>query len=341
MKVDQFPDRIIQIKNENFLYFGGTAYLGLPTHLEFQNTLIKNILKWGTAYGSSRNANVKLSIYDDCEKYLANFIQSEASVTISSGMLAGKLVIEKLELENDCFFHFPNIHNAICSKNSLPFYIDNEINPRLLDSKKEKIVVLSDGIPSFTVVPSDFSDIEKISNSKEITLVIDESHSFGIYGNDGSGIFSSLHFPNIKRKIMVSSLGKAIGLTGGIIASDFDFINEIKYQNSFISGAGMNAAFVQTIFDAKTIFQEQILKLRVNLKFLDLNINKKENFIFNEFYPLIYPKIENINKILEDEKIIITNFKYSKETQDLNRIVITANHTTEDLEKLVKVLNKL
>jgi 7-keto-8-aminopelargonate synthetase-like enzyme len=341
MKVDQFPDRIIKINNEDFLYFGGTAYLGLPTHLEFQNILIKNILKWGTAYGSSRNANVKLSIYDDCENYLANFINSEASVTISSGMLAGKLVIEKLELENDFFFHFPNIHNAIFSKNSLPFFIDNKINPILLDSKKEKIVILSDGIPSFAVVPNDFSDLEKISNSKEVTLVIDESHSFGIYGKEGSGIFSSLNHPNIKRKIMVSSLGKAIGLTGGIIASDLDFINEIKNQSSFFSGAGMNAAFVQTIFDSKIIIQDQILKLRTNLKFLNLNINKKENFIFNEFYPLIYPKLENINKILEDEKIIITNFKYSEETQDLNRIVVTANHTNEDLEKLVKVLNKM
>ncbi len=341
MFVNQFPDRIIKLKNEEFLYFGGTAYLGLPTHVEFQNILIKNILNWGTAYGSSRNANVKLSIYDDCEKYLANFIKSETTVTISSGMLAGKLVIEKLELENDCFFHFPNIHNAISSKNSLPFFIDNEINPRLLDSKKEKIVVLSDGIPSFAVVPNDFSDLEKISNSKEVTLVIDESHTFGIYGNDGSGIFSNLHFPNIKRKIMVSSLGKAIGLTGGIIASDFDFINEIKSQSSFFSGAGMNAAFVQTIYDSKAIIQEQILKLRTNLKFLDLNINEKENFIFDEFYPLIYPKIENINKILEDEKIIITNFKYSEATSNLIRIVITANHTRDDLEKLVGVLNKL
>ena len=212
---------------------------------------------------------------------------------------------------------------------------------RLCSLLFKTIKILSDGIPSFSVIPIDLSDLEKISNSKEITLVVDESHSFGIYGKEGSGIFSSLHFPNIKRKIMVSSLGKAFGLTGGIIASDYEFINEIKNQNSFFSGAGMNAAFVQTIFDSKLIIQKQILKLRKNLKFLDLNLNKKENFIFNEFYPLIYPKIENINNILEDEKIIITSFKYSKQTPDLNRIVVTANHTNEDLEKIVRVLNKL
>ena len=45
MKVNQFPDRIIEIDNEDYLYFGGTAYLGLPTHAEFQELIIKNILQ--------------------------------------------------------------------------------------------------------------------------------------------------------------------------------------------------------------------------------------------------------------------------------------------------------
>ena len=41
MKVNQFPDRTIEIENEEYLYFGGTAYMGLPTHPEFQKLLIK------------------------------------------------------------------------------------------------------------------------------------------------------------------------------------------------------------------------------------------------------------------------------------------------------------
>ena len=44
MKVNQFPDRIIEIDTEEFLYFGGTAYLGLPTNVAFQKLFIQNIL---------------------------------------------------------------------------------------------------------------------------------------------------------------------------------------------------------------------------------------------------------------------------------------------------------
>jgi hypothetical protein len=47
MKVNQFPDRIIEVKEESYLYFEG-AYLGMPANPEFQELIIKNILRWGS-----------------------------------------------------------------------------------------------------------------------------------------------------------------------------------------------------------------------------------------------------------------------------------------------------
>jgi 7-keto-8-aminopelargonate synthetase-like enzyme len=269
MKVNQFPDRIIEINNEDYLYFGGTAYLGLPTHPEFQKLLIKNILQWGTAYGSSRSANIQLTAYENGERFLANYIKADAVLTISSGMLAGKLVIEALTPETDCFFHFPDTHTAIKAANSLPFFIGNGLNPRLLDNATEKITILTDAVPSFHVEPIDLSVLNLIPSNKEITLVVDESHSLGILGTNGCGIFSNIDLPNIKRKIMLSSLGKAFGLTGGVIASDSEFINQMTAHDTFVSSAGMNAAFVQTMADAAAIYLQQHQKLKDNLNYID------------------------------------------------------------------------
>ena len=47
-----------------------------------------------------------------------------------------------------------------------------------------------------------------------------------------------------------------------------------------------------------------------------------------------------INPILIKHKIIIANFKYTSGNKDLNRIVITANHKKEDLNKIIGVLNQ-
>lgn len=340
MKVNQFPDRIIEIDNEEYLYFGGTAYLGLPTHPEFQKLLIKNILRWGTAYGSSRSANIQLNAYGDGERFLANYIKADAVLTVSSGMLAGKLVVETLTPETDLFFHFPDTHTAIKKPNSLPVFIGNELNPRLLDNATEKITILTDSVPSFHVQPIDLVILNSIPSNKEITLVIDESHSLGILGTNGCGIFSTINLPNIKRKIMVSSLGKAFGLTGGVIASDSEFINQLANHDTFVSSAGMNAAFVQTMADTAAIFLQQHQKLKDNLNYINTHLIKNKAVLFDPEYPLIYPEIEGINEIFTANKIIVTNFKYPTDTRDLNRIVITANHKKEDLDKIIDLLNQ-
>ena len=78
MLVENFPDRTITLNNKKFLYFGGTAYLGLATHPGFQDILIKSIQKWGTFYGSSRNSNIKLAIYNRFEDFFAQQIGAEA-----------------------------------------------------------------------------------------------------------------------------------------------------------------------------------------------------------------------------------------------------------------------
>lgn len=338
MNVNQFPDRIIEIDQEQYLYFGGTAYLGLPTNKAFQELVIKNIAKWGTTYGSSRSANIKLTAFENGETFLARHIKAESAVTVSSGMLAGKLIIDELKKQTDSFFHFPDTHPAIQADNSLPVFINDEINPRLLDSKLEKITILTDVVTGFQTQAIDLSLLEEIPNHKEVTLVIDESHSLGILGKNGCGIYSEINLP-IKRKIMVSSLGKAFGLTGGVIASDSSFINQMHNLSTFVSAAGMNPAFVQTLADASDLYKIQHQKLLENLSYIDQKLIKNDAIKFDKSYPLIYLKNDNMIEILKANKIIIASFKYQENSNNLNRIVITANHIKEDLDKLISVLN--
>lgn len=338
MKVEKFPDRIIEIDQKQYLYFGGTAYLGLPTNKKFQDLVVQNILKWGTTYGSSRTANIQLTAYDAGETFLASHMDAESTVTVSSGMLAGKLVLEKLKKQTDSFFHLNEIHSAIQIENSFPVFVNEKLNDLLLDSKTEKIAILTDGVPSFQTKPVDLSFLKQISNQKEITLVVDESHSLGIINENGCGIYASIDFP-IKRKILVSSLGKAFGLTGGVIASDSEFIKELKEIETFTSAAGMNPAFVQTLSDASELYKIQHQKLLDNLHYIDSILIKNEHIKFDKNYPLIYLLSKELVQKLKVENIIIASFKYTKEAEPLNRIVVTSNHLKEDLDKLVGVLN--
>ncbi len=255
-------------------------------------------------------------------------------------MLAGKIVLETLKSQTDTFFHFPDTHIAISKTGSLSFFLNDKLNPRLLDEKPERITILADAVATNTVTAVNLTVLEQIPNHKEITLVIDESHSLGILGMNGCGNFSNINQVNIKRKIMVSSLGKAMGLSGGVIAGNADFIKQVKENDLFIASAGMNPAFVKTLADAESLYLKQNKKLKENLDYIDSILLHNKNTLFDKNYPVIYPKIDNINSVFTSNKIIITHFKYTSEDNYLNRIIITANHKKKDLDKIIGILNQ-
>ena len=341
MIVDCFPDRTIEVDGTEYLYFGGTAYLGLPTHKTFQKTLAKSINKWGSFYGSSRNANIQLSIFEKAEKFFATQFGTEQTVVTSSGTLAGRLVLEYLSKSENTFYHYPKTHPAILASNSIPLFIDGELHSNLVNNRSENIVIVADAVLALEVEPTSFEFLNEISPQKKITLVIDESHSLGIVGENGKGIFNTIQNKNLTRKIMVSSLGKALGLSGGVIASDKECIDSIKKEVLFISSSCANAGYLEAyLLSQDLIIKEQHNKLQRNLRVLFENLKANPIFKFNKNYPVIYCESENISKELHKNHIIIANFKYPNYKGLMNRIVITANHTEHDLIKLTTILNQ-
>ena len=338
MIIDGFPDREITVNGKSFLYFGGTSYLGLATYPNFQNNLIAGIKKWGTAYGSSRNANVTLSIYNKAERLFSKLIGAEATVTCSSGTLAGKLVLEYLSKSKNSFYHYPKTHPAILHTSSLPVFINGNLHPNLLNNTIENIVITVDALLGLEVEPTRFDFLNAISSKKTITLVVDESHSLGIVGNHIEGVFSAIPNKNLYRIIMVSSLGKALGISGGIIAADKKFIDSLKNEPDFISSSSISPAYLEAFLLSQDVIKKQQKKLRDNLAFLFDGLDLNTDFKFNKSYPVIYCENESIYNHLIGKDIVITNFKYPTYKTAMNRIVISANHSKDDLNKLKQAL---
>jgi 8-amino-7-oxononanoate synthase len=332
MIVNEFPDRKIRVDGVEYLYFGGTNFLGIATNSDFQNILFESIKKWGTAYG---NSNIKLSIYKTAENLLAKNLNTESALTVSSGMLGGKLVVEYLSKTTDAMFHFPDAHPALMNPPSLPILVNGELNSKIFDKNISKITVLTDAVPSQYVEPIDLSILLLIPKEIEINLVIDESNSFGILGNEWQNLLKKENINIIK----VASLGKAIGISGGVIAGNSLFISKIQSQACFIGAAGMNPAFLETYVNAQEIYLLQKQKLQQNLNYIDTYFKNRTQFTFHSSYPIIYFEAESISKKLLENKIIITSFKYTNASGKLNRIVINSNHIHDDLEQLVVLLN--
>jgi 8-amino-7-oxononanoate synthase len=140
---------------------------------------------------------------------------------------------------------------------------------------------------------------------------------------------------------MVASLGKAMGVSGGMIGADEDFLERVKNLPWFIGAAGMPPAFAQSLFDASKIIQNQQLILKKNLEFLwghwaDLG----KAFLFENKYPVIYPLKSGLYPYLLERGILITHFYYGENEQQLSRVVISSHHRVEDLQFLLTHLHE-
>ena len=341
MKITRYPDRNIIINNREFLYFGGTSYLGITTNKGFYHQLIKSMQQWGVFYGSSRKSNIQLQIYDDFEQYLAKQIGSKKTIAVSSGTLAGKLVIEELSKTNPSFYHYPKSHPAIKHHTSKALFVDGNLHPKLLNHIEEEIVITADSILGLEVTPTDFSFLNKISNTKKVTLLIDESHAIGVLGNTKMGVFSSISDEKIDRKIAIASLGKGLGIPGGMIASDASFIEKITHNPFFIAAASANPAYLDAYIKSEEIYRQQQEKLQRNIDFIYQSLVNYPQLMISKNYPVLYSFQSDLYKKLYQKNIIITHFKYPTYTKKMNRIVITANHTQKDLESLIKALHHL
>ncbi len=341
MIVGSFPGRTIHIKGRDLLYFGGTSYLGMATHPEFQEHVIAGIKQWGTFYGSSRTANVQMAIYEQAENLFCEWIGTDSAAVISSGALAGQMVIEQLSRYDTTFYHYPKTHPAIMHSESLPLLVDGVLHPELKNDIVEDIVISADAMRSLEVFVTPFDFLDDIHENKNVTLIVDESHTLGVSGKRGRGIFKDIKNTRLRRKIMVSSIGKALGLSGGVIASDAEFVNTIRESASFISSSGPNAGYLEAFIRSQHIYDSQLEELKSNMEKLFSMLDESTCEMHNKDYPVLYFNESGFYQGLLEKDIVITSFKYPSYEVPMNRIVITSAHEETDLVKLASAIGEV
>jgi 7-keto-8-aminopelargonate synthetase-like enzyme len=341
--IDSFPGREVTMAGKTYRYFGGTSYLGLQTHTGFQDLFIKNIRKYGTNYGASRKANIKLEIFERAEVVMANLVGSQACTTLSSGYLAGKLVAQ--HFDNDAFkcFYAPNTHSAVFQKNTVPYknFIDLE---RYLKEFKESgedktPVVFIDSIDTIEASYPSFEGLKRLPIN-EMILVCDDSHGIGILCENGGGAYTGIQKLGPGELLVCCSLGKGFGIQAGAIFGTENRIEQLT-KTEFFGGASPAApAALSTFFEGQTIYEQQRVLLKKNLRQFLRQIQDMNRFHFIHDHPVFVFQDSELAAYLETHGFLTTNFKYPNDEGVLmSRIVISAAHTETDIELLATVLN--
>ncbi len=346
------PDRSVLAEGqEEMLWFTGTDYLGLAHHPEFLHFIQEGLSQLGTHYGSSRNNTLRLKIYEEAETLLAGYLGAPAALSVSSGMWAGQLLLKMLchIIPEPFQVHYaPQVHPAIAGEGykaeagSWKGWAEELIQKISSEKRKSTHVILTDGVGSPWVEKYDFSVFQKLETDQQVVLIIDDSHGFGIVGDEGRGTQSAIVPQPGLDVISVGSMNKGLGIPGGVIAGDSRYLHQIRSSGWFSGASPFSPAYAYALVRMirSGIYQTQFNCLRQNLDFLEKEgLFASPDWTGFEGYPVLCSENQRLHQKLMDHQMLTSCFAYpTAQDNPVVRLVINASHTQSDLKKLGSVL---
>lgn len=337
--LDQAPDSRLISKDQDFLYFGGTSYLGLQTNRKFQELLIQNIQRLGTNWGASRKSNIRLAVFEEFEQYLSKKTGSDSCLALSSGYMAGQMLSRYFSEAGYQLYCAPNTHPALIHEKSRLFQNYDDLDHALRESGSENIVLFLDTV--------DFSGInypgyESLRNLplERVIVVADDSHGFGLIGDDGFGSFSLLKDIHAKELILCGSLGKALATPCGVILGSEQRLEQLRHMDFFAGGSPPSPAALKTLMEAEEISAHQRKKIRENINIFLNTVTPEFQIISMYQHPVFGYNNEALTAHLFQDGILTTNFRYPTKTSPLvSKIVLNADHTKDDILELARAVN--
>lgn len=344
IQTDTIPGRTIRIDTREFLYFSGTSYLGVTRDKTFRSHLREGIGRYGTHYASSRMANVQLAIFAEAEQYLANYTGAEAALTFSSGFLAGQAVVRQLQSEGT-FVYAPGTHPALWLSTAPEETVKDYTSwtEQLLATTQaypnDRIILLMDSLDPLYAKAHAFNWLNGLSDRKRWIVVVDDSHGLGVTGKDGAGVYSQLQLPPHVELIVTSSLGKALGLPGGVVLGSKQRIAGLKRSPFFTASSPMPPAYLYAFLRFCDGYPTLRRMLFENVALFKKLISGLDLFQSIDSHPVFYTNAAALYPHLYQNQMLIASFAYpSPESPPVTRLVINRLHTRADIARVAAAI---
>jgi len=344
-RIDQLPGRTLTTEGKEYLYCSGTSYLGMAVNEAFTGWLSEGMKRYGTNYSSSRLSNLRLEIFAEVEQYLANYTGAQAAVTVSSGYMAGQMTVKALQRHGQ-FVYAPHTHPAVWLDQPVVETLDYAdwtatLLHRLEKEASQRLVIVCNSLDPLLAQKYDFQWLSSVPARHDIILLIDDSHGFGLTGQHGSGIISELALPSHIQLVVVSSLGKALGIPGGIVLGDQHFIRELRQSPFFSASSPVIPAYLYAFLHAEGIYRQARQQLFDNVRRFSDQIANLDLFRHFSDYPIFYTPDNRLYDYLLERGVFISSFPYpSPQDACITRVVLSALHTPADIDRVADLVTQ-
>ena len=346
MPITQYlPGRTIWLDGSERLYFSGTSYLGIGHNEAFRELLQEGIERYGTVYSSSRASNVQLSVYDEAEHLLASLTGADAALTFSSGFQAGQAVVQRL-LDRKTVLYAPGTHPAVWRSATDAVHGNfaswaATITEQVLATSGD-VAIITNSLDPLLAQRHSFDWVTHLPEDRNITLLVDDSHGLGIIGAKGSGIFPSLRSlaKSTTVVMVVSSLGKAFGVPGGVVLGPTAYITDLKKSPFFTAGSPAPPAYFYALLRAQSLYQQAREQLFENVAYFQEQTSPLSIFRSIDQYPVFYTEDHSLATAIAPS-CILSSFPYPyPDSEPITRAIVSSLHRSEDLETLATLVRR-
>lgn len=287
-EISSEQDTEVICNGKKMLMMGSNSYLGLTNHPKVKEAAIEAIKKYGSGCAGSRFLNGTLDIHIELESELAKLVGKESALAFPTGYQANLGCIATMVLKGDLVItdkldHASIIDGCTQSQGTMLRYNHNDMK------NLEKILVKHNGMNMLIVVDGIFSMEGDIANLPAIsdladkygaTIMVDEAHSLGVLGNNGSGAANHFGLTD-KSDIIMGTFSKSLASVGGFIAADEDVVGYLKHKSrALIFSASLPPASTASVLAAIRIMKEEPERIK--------NLWDNTNYMMSEFKNMGY-----------------------------------------------------
>lgn len=259
------------IDGRDLLMIGSNNYLGLSWDSRVKEASIAAVKRYGTSCSGSRYLNGTLTMHEELEADLADFVGRESALCFTTGYQANIGAISALLSKGNHVFSDRLNHASVMDgifhgsglrmgsikvhryAHNSPEDLDRSLSSAPADASK---LVVTDGVFSMEGDIVRLDEIADVARRYGARIYLDEAHAIGVIGETGRG--TEEHFGQPLADLVMCTFSKSFGSIGGFVAGDQHIVNYIKHHSrSVIFSASMPPANLAAAKTALKIMREE------------------------------------------------------------------------------------
>lgn len=345
----------IYINGREYIDFSSNDYLGLSQHPRLKAASKIYIDKLGTSSSASRLLSGDLEIHHKLESAVAGFKEKESALVFNSGYQANVGIISALYGKDDAIFadrlcHASIIDGILTSGARFFRFQHNDAGhlESLLKRERDKCkesLIITETIFSMDGDRASLKELVRLKKEYDCKILVDEAHTTGIFGENGSGIVEKEGLSEDIDLIM-GTFSKALGSFGAYLASSKKIINYLVNScRSFIYSTALPPSVIACNIESLKLIKEEPYRRRELLKNADYFRSELQRRGFttrgsSQIIPLIVGEIEgaiNLSVRLKEKGYWSLPVRPPTVPRGESRLrfSLTYNHTRDILKRLI------